>query len=49
MQKSSMVSRRVLLASHFSPDMRHRIGQSTKMVIWKLVNIGRTAGIVSRI
>lgn len=47
MQKSSGVSRRVLLVSHFSPDMRHTIGESTKMVIWKLVDV-LTAGIVGR-
>lgn len=49
LQKSSRVSGRVLLVSHFSPDTRHRTGESTNIVIWKLVNMERRAVIVGRV
>lgn len=49
LQKSSRVSGRVLLVSHFSPDTRHRTGESTNIVIWKLVNMGRRSVIVGSI
>lgn len=49
LQKSSMVSRRVLMASHFSPAMRHKTGESTMTVIWNSVNTSRRAGIVARV
>lgn len=49
LHQSSWVGRRVLLVSHFSPNMRHRIGESTDVVIWKLVSMGRTAGFVGKV
>lgn len=49
LQKSSMVSRRVLMVSNFSPDMRHRTRESTMTVIWNAVKMSRRASIVARV
>lgn len=49
LQKSSIVSRMVLVVSDFSPDVRHRTGESTMTVIWNSVSMSRRAGIVASV